>query len=151
MGKENTGGGYSRGPSALAVGPGRAQYVRARRSESVLKTPSERKRNVTGEKGPFLPLLLSALNALQKLERRAVRKMPYYLVPSTVSFSTRGAKLALFSGFFRQECEREPWMEVRVLPPCPFFSVRMVLFVVRGKALSLPRRPRRPADPPDFP
>lgn len=103
----------------------RAQYVRARRSESLLKIPSERKRDVTGEKGPFLPLLLSALNTLQKLERRAARKMPYYLVPSTVSFSTRGAKLALFSGFFREECEREPWIEVRVLPPCLFFSIHV--------------------------
>jgi len=65
--------------------------------------------------------------------------MLYYLVPSTVSFSTREAKLAFFSGFFREECEREPGMEVRVLPLCPFFSVHIALFIVRGKALSLLR------------
>lgn len=84
----------------------RAQYVRARRSESVLKTSSERKRDVTGEKGPFLPLLLSTLNAsLQKLERRAARKMPYYLVPSTV-FYARSKTGSLFR-FLWEKSARE--------------------------------------------
>lgn len=126
----------------------RTQYVRARRSESLLKIPSERKRDVTGEKGPFLPLLLSALNTLQKLERRAARKMPYYLVPSTVSFSTRGAKLALFRFLQRRVRERAldrgqgPSSLPFLLHPC------VALFVARGKALSLLRHP---TDPSDFP
>lgn len=149
-GQGDAGGGYSRGPLCPRRRARRAQYVRARRSESVLKTPSERKRDVTGEKGPFLPLLLSALNALQKLERRAIRKMPYYLVPSTVSFSTRGAKLALFSGFFREERarDRERALDGGQGPSSLPFLLRPYGPLARGKALSLLRRP---VDPSDFP
>lgn len=109
----------------------RAQYVRARRSESVLKTSSERKRNVTGEKGPFLPLLLSTLKRVA--ETRKTSRTKNALLPGSLDRFLREEQNWLsFQVSLREECEREPWMEVRVLPSCPFFFVRMALSIGSG-------------------
>lgn len=130
-----TGGGYSRGPSALAVGPGAHNMFGQEEARVCWKCTEWEEKGRDGGKGPFLSLLLSGLNALQKLERRAVRKMLYYLVLSTVSLREEQNWLSFQVSL--EKSARERALDGGHGPPCPFFSIRMALFVARGEALSL--------------
>lgn len=53
MGKENTGGGYSRGPSALAVGPGAHNMFGQEEARVCWKRRVRGKGTWRGKKGPF--------------------------------------------------------------------------------------------------
>lgn len=148
VGKESRRGLQQRGPSVLAVGPDahnthRQGEARARMGTRCDETREEkeketRKRTVSLS----LSLLPSApQNALQKLERRAVRKMPYYLVPSNRSLSEEQNWLPFQASLEkRREGESLGWRSGFLLSPpsvlssCPSY---IAFFVTLGVKPSL--------------